>query len=168
MVVAKIEYRLYEDLRRGWRIVQPNLEQCGLLEIEYDGLSELCRYSPPWQQHRHPVLLQATPQQRLTATKALLDLMRKELAIDANLLQPEELEKFKRQAEQALNDTWGIDSGDRLHLASYASLQAGTKRRTDISPVTEKVKLTSRSKIGRFLRSTRAWPFLTDTLPLTR
>ena len=28
-----IEYRLYEDLRKGWRIVQPNLEQCGLLEI---------------------------------------------------------------------------------------------------------------------------------------
>ncbi|BAU65865.1 hypothetical protein STA3757_32600 [Stanieria sp. NIES-3757] len=33
-----IEYRLYEDLRRGWRIVQPNLEQCGLLEIEYEEL----------------------------------------------------------------------------------------------------------------------------------
>ncbi len=33
-----VEYRLYEDLRRGWRIVQPNLEQCGLLEIQYDSL----------------------------------------------------------------------------------------------------------------------------------
>ncbi len=38
-----IEYRLYEDLRRGWRIVQPNLEQCGLLEIEYDDLEHICR-----------------------------------------------------------------------------------------------------------------------------
>ncbi len=37
-----IEYRLYEDLRRGWRIVQPNLEQCGLLVIEYDSLPEAC------------------------------------------------------------------------------------------------------------------------------
>ena len=35
-----IEYRLYEDLRRGWRIVQPNLEQSGLLAIEYLDLEE--------------------------------------------------------------------------------------------------------------------------------
>ena len=28
-------YRLYYDLRRGWRITSPNLEQCGLLEIGY-------------------------------------------------------------------------------------------------------------------------------------
>ena len=37
-----LAYRLYEDLRRGWRVIQPNLEQCGLLEIEYPGLKELC------------------------------------------------------------------------------------------------------------------------------
>ena len=37
-----VEYRIYEDLRRGWRILQPNLEQCGLLHIEYRGLEELC------------------------------------------------------------------------------------------------------------------------------
>lgn len=27
------EYRLYEDLRRGWRVVQPNLEHVGLLRV---------------------------------------------------------------------------------------------------------------------------------------
>jgi len=30
-----IGYRLYRDLRRGWRVIAPNLEQCGLLEIRY-------------------------------------------------------------------------------------------------------------------------------------
>lgn len=157
-----IEYRLYEDLRRGWRIVQPNLEQCGLLEIEYKGLFEFCRYSAPWEKYRHPVLLQATPQQRFIAAKALLDLMRKELAIDVKLLQPQELEKFQRQAEQTLNDTWKIERGEYLHRATYSTLQAGTK---SDKKDTAKVKLTSRSKIGRFLRSPRAWPFL--TAPLT-
>lgn len=34
-------YRLYRDLERGWRITAPNLEQCGLLEIEYLSLDEL-------------------------------------------------------------------------------------------------------------------------------
>ncbi len=157
-----IEYRLYEDLRRGWRIVQPNLEQCGLLEIEYDSLKELCHSKTPWQQYRHPVLLQATPEQRFIAIKALLDLMRKELAIDAKLLQSEELDKFQKSVEQALNDTWSIDRNEYLHRATYATLQAGAKSGKNDAA---KVKLTSRSKIGRFLRSTRAWPFL--TAPLT-
>src|SRR5439155_18650882 len=31
-------YRLYRDLKRGWRITSPNLEQCGLLEIRYQSL----------------------------------------------------------------------------------------------------------------------------------
>ena len=30
-----IGYRLYRDLKRGWRVTSPNLEQCGLLEIRY-------------------------------------------------------------------------------------------------------------------------------------
>src|SRR5690606_6521954 len=30
-----VGYRLYRDLKRGWRVVAPNLEQAGLLEIQY-------------------------------------------------------------------------------------------------------------------------------------
>jgi ATP-dependent helicase YprA (DUF1998 family) len=37
-----LAYRLYHDLRRGWRITSPNLEQCGLLKIQYKSLPELC------------------------------------------------------------------------------------------------------------------------------
>src|SRR6185437_2970652 len=33
-------YRLYRDLKRGWRVTSPNLEQCGLLEIRYPALDE--------------------------------------------------------------------------------------------------------------------------------
>jgi hypothetical protein len=36
------EYRLYEDLRRGWRVVQPNLENVGLLRVDYRGLEAIC------------------------------------------------------------------------------------------------------------------------------
>ena len=37
------EYRLYEDLRRGWRVVQPNLENVGLLRVGYRGLGTVMR-----------------------------------------------------------------------------------------------------------------------------
>src|SRR5207237_4808740 len=41
-------YRLYRDLERGWRITAPNLEQCGLLAIEYMPLDELCEAEGAW------------------------------------------------------------------------------------------------------------------------
>jgi len=41
-------YRLYRDLRRGWRITAPNLEQCGLLEIRYRSLEEVCAADDLW------------------------------------------------------------------------------------------------------------------------
>ena len=33
-----IDYYLYRDLQRGWRVTAPNLEDCGLLHFEYEGL----------------------------------------------------------------------------------------------------------------------------------
>lgn len=154
-----VEYRLYEDLRRGWRIVQPNLEQCGLLEIEYDGLWEICQTPQPWRDCQHPILLQATPSQRYQAAKVLLDQLRKELAIDAKSLQKQEVEKLRKRVEQALVDVWQIDPAETLHEAKYASLssgQANAHRRG------AEVKLTDRSKVGKFLRS---WPWLPEPLP---
>ncbi len=145
-----VEYRLYEDLRRGWRIVQPNLEQCGLLAIEYDELGAICEELQLWQQYPHPLLLQALPAQRLFIAKALLDHLRKELAIDAALLQSDRLEQLKREVAQAIKDPWKFDLDERLHLANWASISSGESEQI-------KVKLTPRSKIGRFLRSTTTW-----------
>lgn len=144
-----IEYRLLEDLRRGWRIVQPNLEQCGLLELKYEGLEEICQSDEPWQNCSYS-WMRATPSERFRLAKVLLDALRRELAIDARLLQREGLERFRREAEQRLNDRWGIDAGARLHEATWASLQSGRgnrNRRSQRKPI----KLTSRSKYGRFL-----------------
>ncbi len=151
---ALIEYRLYEDLRRGWRIVQPNLEQCGLLEIEYEELQQTCASTKVWQKYPHPILLQATSDQRFFVAKALLDHLRKELAIDADLLQPENVEGIKRQVAQALNDTWKIDPYEYTYEATWATLVSGEKRER------AKLKLTGKSKIGNFLKSLRAWPWL--------
>jgi len=36
--VNVMDYYLYRDLQRGWRVTAPNLEDCGLLTIDYEGL----------------------------------------------------------------------------------------------------------------------------------
>ncbi|MBD2247481.1 DEAD/DEAH box helicase [Nostoc sp. FACHB-888] len=151
-----IEYRLYEDLRRGWRIVQPNLEQCGLLAIEYDGLLEACTDHKLWQKHRHPVLLQASPQERFIVTQALLNQLRRELAIDAKLLQPDQKDSLKSQVIQAIKEPWVFDENEYLYLATWATVNRGTER--------AKVKLTTQSRIGRFLRSPKTWSFRSEPL----
>src|SRR5271157_1348662 len=65
-----LDYRLYEDLRRGWRVAQPNLEQCGLLTIDFFGLTEMCTAPQPWA--NHPVLQQTDPVSREKIVRAFL------------------------------------------------------------------------------------------------
>ena len=55
-----LAYRLYVDLRAGWRVTAPNLEQTGLLRIEYAHLDELCADEREWTAC-HDVLATATP-----------------------------------------------------------------------------------------------------------
>jgi ATP-dependent helicase YprA (DUF1998 family) len=155
-----IEYRLYEDLRRGWRIVQPNLEQCGLLQIDYLDLELTCANSDLWLKHNDPILLKATPEERYRAIVPLLNLLRKELAIDAKFLQVEGTEELKRKVNQALKEPWTIGDTEQLHQATWASLTQG--KPDDRSK--NKIKLTANSKIGKFLRSSIAWSWLNDKL----
>ena len=42
-LIEVLEYRAVADLARAWRVIQPDLDQCGLVSIEYEGLSELAR-----------------------------------------------------------------------------------------------------------------------------
>ncbi|MGI0491372.1 DEAD/DEAH box helicase [Alkalinema pantanalense CENA528] len=154
-----IEYRLYEDLRRGWRIIQPNLEQSGLLAIEYLDLQEICDTIDHWQ---HPILRQATPQQRFRATKALLDQLRRELAIDAALLQPTRLEQLKRDVQQSIAEPWSFDEFEMLHKATWAISKS--QNTANAKAQDRGIKLTAKSKVGRFLKSSKAWDWLTDSI----
>lgn len=153
-----VEYRLYEDLRKGWRFVQPNLEQCGLLAIQYEGIDEVCASVPLWERHPHPLLLQATPPQRCDVVKAFLDQLRKDLALDALILQPESIDQLLKEVNQTIADPWCFDTFERLHEARWATTNP---KKNDKKA---QVKLTARSKIGRFLRSDRAWPWLNQSI----
>ena len=42
-----VEYQLYVDLQRGWRVTMPNLEQTGLLTVSYRDLAEIAARVTP-------------------------------------------------------------------------------------------------------------------------
>lgn len=138
------EYRLYEDLRRGWRVVQPNLEEVGLLRIEYRGLEALCADSA-WQ--FHPAAAAMPASERETVVQAVLDHFRRNLAISCRCLQEPTQQQIRRRAEQFLNEFWGLDPEAEELRTARRFVRVGSSPRP-----AEGFRLSARSTLGRFLQ----------------
>ena len=82
-----LAYRLYVDLRAGWRVTAPNLEQAGLLVVDYAYLDALCSDEAEWA-GSHEALMSASPAKRAEVCRAVLDHLRRELAIKVDQLDP--------------------------------------------------------------------------------
>ena len=141
-------YRLYRDLRRGWRITSPNLEQCGLLEIRYPSLEEVCHAEDVWL-HRHPVLRTASAQTRMKVARALLDHLRRELAIKVNALTPLYQEKIQQLSSQYLIDPWAIDDNEAAAMEHAATVFPRSAGPRDYGG---NVYLSARGGFGDYLR----------------
>jgi len=145
-------YRLYRDLKRGWRVMSPNLEQCGLLEINYLSLNELCEANEEWQDF-HPALASAKPNNRYKIAKTLLDFMRRELAIKVDYLDSNELERIQQASNQWLEGAWAIDEAERMEYASI--LFPRPQRKGDYRGY---VYLSPRGGFGQYLRRINTFP----------
>jgi ATP-dependent helicase YprA (DUF1998 family)/very-short-patch-repair endonuclease len=141
-------YRLYRDLKRGWRVTSPNLEQCGLLEIRYLSLEELCAANSEWE-GTHPALAAATPATRQRVAKVLLDFLRRELAIKVNYLDRTLQEQIQQKSSQRLIDPWAIDENESRAM-EYAAV-AFPRPTAGQSDSGDYVFLSARGGFGQFL-----------------
>ncbi len=148
-----IQYRIYEDLRRAWRIVHPNLEQCGLLRVDYEGLESACRRDDLWREL--PPLARLSGDERLEILRPILDFCRKKLAIRAECLRETYQQQLRQRVNQVINDRWNFDeSEERLRQAERLILpDQPANHLTGVS-------LSARSLIGRYLR--RRLPDISD------
>lgn len=138
-----VEYRLYEDLQRVWRIVQPNLEQCGLLEIDYLGLRELCADEERW--HTCPSLASVEPARRYHLVKTFLDYFRRHPAINAPILRETEQQQLLRRVDQDINEKWWEEEDWFRPAARFVLIGTPDLR-------SYKRSLGEKSRIGRYLR----------------
>lgn len=156
-----LAYRLYRDLKRGWRITLPNLEQSGLLEIRYQSLDELCSTDAEWT-NCHPALVSASPDTRQKICKVLLDYMRRELAVQVDYLDSTYQERIKQQSSQHLREPWAIDESEQLE---HAAILFPRQSRED-NDYGGYLYLSGRSGYGQYLRRSTTFPDFQLRIPL--
>lgn len=108
-----LAYRTWFDQRRGWRYTNPNLEELGLLAVDYDGLEHFCNEDKRFE--NAPDLLKNAPGRvREKAFRELFDYMRRGLAVDAAALDPHRLQQRRDDALRLLRDPWSVGREERL------------------------------------------------------
>jgi superfamily II DNA/RNA helicase len=112
-------YRLYLDLERGWRVTMPNLEQTGLLTVRYRDLPEVSADEEAWD-GAHQALRLDNREHRAEVAAALLDELRRNLAIDVDYLTPDGFDVVASLSRQHLREPWSLPERERPPLAGVA------------------------------------------------
>lgn len=106
-------YRAIADLRRSWRIVLPNLEQCGLLNIEYADMDEIAGTEEFWK--GTPLLGELKKEDRKELIATILDFFRLEFAIHSeNYLTLSKIKENEKQFRELLRAPWTLDRNEQL------------------------------------------------------
>ncbi|GAB7190242.1 DEAD/DEAH box helicase [Kineococcus sp. NUM-3379] len=141
-----LEYRLYTDLQRGWRVTMPNLEQTGLLQVRYADVPDIAAAEDVWR-GRHTVLERAEAGQRSELVTILLDELRRVLAIDVDCLTQTGFDRLVRDSRQQLTGPWALADNERLAAAGTAFPRSGRPGgfRGDLN-------VSGRTAYGRYVR----------------
>jgi len=155
-IVSLLEYRALEDLTRGWRVNQPNLEQTGLLQVEYEGLDDIAADNNSWK-GLYPIS-SATEEIRRKVLRSFMDTLRTQLIMDSPILGINRINQIKQRAAQYLCEPWALEDRDYLKthwVALMPGVQAADVPLFDYQ--FHSITTGYRSAIGRYLRHERTW-----------
>ena len=148
-----VAYRVWADLRRGWRITMPNLEQTGQLLLSYAGVGQLAADEPKWADAGQP-LSGAEPETRRLLMHTLLDELRRNICIESLYLTEDRYEDIKRASQEWLRAPWALTDEQGVYAATCypgprPAATAGTGRDLYISGL---------GQYGRWLRRPARFP----------
>lgn len=111
-------YRAIADLRRSWRVVLPNLEQCALLAIEYADMDEIAAEDNYWS--ASPLLAPLDHLERKELLCTILDFFRLEYAIHSeNFLTQTRIKENERLFREMLKLPWTLDRNEELREPNF-------------------------------------------------
>ena len=145
-----IMYRLLHDLRRSWRVVLPNLEQCALLKIEYKHLTESVQDNSLWQPN--DFLFAMTQDERQEFLHQVFDFFRKSYALSFSMLESGVISTNARKIKEKLKAPWILDENEKLEVPNHIRLERLSSSGREF--YSESAGLTS--VFGRYLRKKAA------------
>jgi len=111
-------YRTLYDLRRGWRVTLPNLEQCALLDIDYEHLDDVVTYDGMWADML--VLDRLTKEDRKTFLFQVLEFFRHSYAIySETYLVPKVIDENFKEILENLKPPWKFEQKDIIPQPSH-------------------------------------------------
>lgn len=145
-IKSALYYKILHDLRRGWRIILPNLEQCALLRINYRSIEqEVLR--DKWR--HHPVISQLSSDQFSDFVFQILDYFRKSSAIQLNALTATEIDRNYRILRENLKPSWLYTSNEKILYPSHIRVLTPARRGRNL----QLISAGSRSAPGRFAKN---------------
>jgi len=145
-----LTHRFWIDQRRGWRYTNPNLEQLGLIEARYLSIDDLAGDDAEFE--ATPMLRTASRDERVSGLRALLDFMRKGLAVECDALDRLKIESLVGRMRSLIKAPWNVDE-ERFLAAPVFMPRPPTRR--EITQKDEELILrgSSTSTIGRTLKA---------------
>jgi superfamily II DNA/RNA helicase len=141
-------YRIFQDLKRGWRYTLPNLEQTALLRVEYNTLDKLCSMNNKFVGIYFFETI--SPEIRKELLTQLLNFFRTNYSIYHRILVDERsgTEDFLKNK---LDDKklWSLDSKEFIEAPSY---MVAAKPVRSIQKGIYFATMGSRSGIGKFIK----------------
>ncbi len=153
-----LSYRVWFDQRRGWRYTNPNLEQLGLVTVDYLGLEALAEDESLFAQ-APDVLRLASPSERAAVYCELFDHLRKALAVRSHVLDATVIEQMLAKSHSRLRAPWGFGTDEVGHRkprgARWLMLSVPFISKKDRKDEDLIVRGGSRSALGKILKSSR-------------
>ncbi len=150
-----LAYRVWFDQRRGWRYTNPNLEQLGLVAVDYLGLDELVTDDELFAS-APAVLRLASPTVRAAVYREVFDHLRKWMAIRSQVLDPTVVEQMLQKSHSRLRTPWGFGIDEKPRRAGWLLIAPPSRKDTNLRDEDLIVRGGSRSALGKILRASRS------------
>ena len=149
-----LSYRVWFDQRRGWRYTNPNLEQLGLVDVEYLGIEDLASDEELFATGPD-VLRIASQAARKAVYTEVFDHLRKWMAIRSQVLDPSVIEQMLQKSYSHLRAPWGFGSDEKPRNARWLLIAPPPRKDTSLRDEDLIVRGGSRSSLGKLLKSSR-------------
>ena len=151
-----LTYRVWCDLRRGWRYTNPNLTDLGLIATVFPDIAGAAADETEYVDAPQ-VLKDLPPSEREALLTTLCKFLLEGLCISADVLQATELDILMSQARDRLRDPWGLGRAENARFAGALVVEAPRKADTRLQDERMILRAGPQSALGRAINRPRFW-----------